>query len=68
MTYLTYHGRTRECCEYVIREYENNKEYEDHMSVQSWVQASKNRLKELDNEQTEEYKNRIQYGVYCRQF
>ena len=53
MTYLTYHGRTRECCEYAVREYENNKEYTDHMSVKLWVQASKNRLKELDNEQSE---------------
>ena len=49
MTILTHHGKTRECCEWVIKNNENREDLKDNLSVQSWIQASKERLKNLMN-------------------
>lgn len=53
MTTLTYHGKTRECCEWVIKDYENRDDLANNLTIQSWVQASKERLKELDEQEGE---------------
>jgi hypothetical protein len=34
---LSFHGRTREMCRWVIANYCNNKDYKDNLSVQQWV-------------------------------
>jgi len=53
MTILTHHGKTRECCEWVIKNNENREDLKGNLSVQSWIQASKERLKELDEQEGE---------------
>lgn len=44
---LTFHGRTEQVCEWVISKYANNKFYEDNISVQQWVQLSRDYLDDL---------------------
>lgn len=48
--HLTFHGQTKEMCEWVIKEYDNNDYYPNHQCIDAWVEASKKRLEELDND------------------
>lgn len=48
-TRLSPHGQTKEVCEYVIRRFSNNAMYKDNLTVQGWIEASKQCLKEKYN-------------------
>ena len=47
---LTYHGKTKECCEWVLMNYVGRKDYEDNGSVQEWIQQSFDFLKALEED------------------
>jgi hypothetical protein len=44
--HLTYHGRSKEVCEYVVRHFDKP-EYDNNKSIKIWVEASKACLKEM---------------------
>lgn len=44
---LTYHGKTKDACEWVIEKYKNYKLYSDNTTVQQWVKDSEEMLNEL---------------------
>jgi hypothetical protein len=44
-SFLTHHGLNHECCEYVIRQYDNTEAYHSLLGVKVWVEASKIALK-----------------------
>ena len=43
---LTFHGKTREQCEWVIARYANRPDYANNIGVQEWVKASRDALEE----------------------
>lgn len=45
-TILNTHGRSKDICEWVINTYEKNEGYKDNLTVQQWIEASKECLKE----------------------
>ncbi len=44
--FLTMHGQTVDGCNWVINTYDNNIEYIENKTVQEWIKASKECLKE----------------------
>lgn len=48
---LTYHGRTRDVCEWVLMTYANRPDYADNASVQEWVEHSKAFLDALEEDE-----------------
>lgn len=44
---LTYHGKSKEVCEWVIATFKNDLASKDNLTVQLWIKASEDRLKEL---------------------
>lgn len=37
---LSYHGRTKQCCEWVLDTYAHRQDYKDNGSVQEWIKDS----------------------------
>ena len=48
---LTFHGKTKEVCEWVVENYKNYKLYSDNKTIQQWVKESEERLHELEAKQ-----------------
>lgn len=42
---LTYHGKTKESCEWVIKNYKNNELYFDSITIQKWIKDSEEWMK-----------------------
>lgn len=51
MDILSYHGKTREQCEWVLMNYANRPDYSDNAGVQEWVKASREFLDALDEDE-----------------
>jgi hypothetical protein len=45
---LTYHGRSKEVCEYVVHHFDKP-EYSYNKTISMWLQASKQYLKEIQD-------------------
>lgn len=45
---LTYHGKSKEICEFVVKTYDKP-EYSNNKTIQTWVKESKLRLKEIND-------------------
>lgn len=45
LQFLSYHGKTRDCCLWVIEKFDNTESYRNNGSVRLWVDASKMFLK-----------------------
>ena len=48
---LTFHGKTREQCEWVIARYANRSDYANNIGVQEWVKASRKFLDALEEDE-----------------
>jgi len=48
---LTYHGKSKEACEWVVENFKNYKLYSDNKTIQQCVKQSEERLHELETEQ-----------------
>jgi hypothetical protein len=48
---LTFHGKTKEACEWVVENYKNYKLYSDNKTIQQWLKESEERLHELETQQ-----------------
>lgn len=48
---LTYHGKTREACEWVLNNFANNPFYTENEGVQLWVAESKAFLDALEEDE-----------------
>jgi len=48
---FTYHGKTKEACEWVVENFKNYKLYSDNKTIQQWLKQSEERLHELEAEQ-----------------
>lgn len=46
--FLTFHGQSREICEWVVSTYKDNEMYKDNTTTQMWVEASEQCLIDLD--------------------
>lgn len=47
---LSFHGRTKEMCEWVILTYGDRKDYKDNKSVQDWIETSYQFLTALEED------------------
>ncbi len=50
---LTYHGQTKEMCEWVINTYKYDPLSLNNLTVCLWIEACEQRLKELSEAQTD---------------
>ena len=48
---LTFHGKTREMCEWVLSRYGNRPEYKNNKSIQVWLKESKAFLDALEEDE-----------------
>jgi hypothetical protein len=48
---LVYHGKDPEVCEYVIRTFENNEFYKDHLTIKLWLNASRDVLNDIQEKE-----------------
>ena len=48
---LTYHGKTRDVCEWVLMTYANRPDYAENTSVQEWVEHSRAFLDALEEDE-----------------
>lgn len=40
MESLSFHGKTKQCCEWVLDTYAHRQDYKENGSVQEWIKAS----------------------------
>jgi hypothetical protein len=50
MSILTYHGKTKQCCEWVLNTYSSRQDLKDNGTVQQWLKDSRAFLNALEED------------------